>query len=332
MSTQTAIEWADATINPWWGCTEVSPACNRCYAKTWDNRWSGTSGGHWGRKAPRRLIKGWYRDAHALNNRAQREGRPLRVFCASMADVFEEPRPLVDHHNTPAWYAPGTDTVHCAPGTPGTLQNPGAPGPAWDRLTTEHLRRRLWNVVADTPHLIWMLLTKRPENVRAMVPLTWLADWPNNVWLGATTENQTYFDRRIAPLLDVPAKVRFLSCEPLLGPIAFSDVTGRSDAVKRLGKPALDGIHWVIAGGESGLPGDPGVRPTHPDWLRSLRDQCAAPGNETPFFFKQWGEWLTLTVRGKNCPPARVGKQQAGRTLDGQTHNALPSLIQETAA
>ncbi|MFA5801242.1 MAG: phage Gp37/Gp68 family protein [Thermoleophilia bacterium] len=128
-------------------------------------------------------------------------------------------------------------------------------------------RRRLWELIEETKRgLIWQLLTKRPEAMLAWNRSYW---WPINAWAGVTAENQQRFDERYPFLRQVKAPVRFLSCEPLLGPIQLN----------------LDGIHWVIAGGESG----PNARPTHPDWVRGLRDQCLAAG--VPYFFKQWGEY-----------------------------------------
>ena len=127
--------------------------------------------------------------------------------------------------------------------------------------------------------------------------------WPVNAWAGTTIENQEWADRRIPALLQVPAPVRFLSCEPLLGALTLD----------------LTGIHWVIAGGESG----PGARPSHPDWFRSLRDQCAAAG--VPFHFKQWGEFAPVGD-GRGVNVARVGKAAAGRLLDGIEHNDYPKV------
>jgi protein gp37 len=248
MAEATKIEWAKHTFNPWTGCTKVSPGCDHCYAEGWAKR-----SGHvqWGPHAPRRrTADAYWREPLKWNARAQEEGRRARVFCASLADVF-------DNH--------------------ASIQ------PQW--------RADLWSLIAATPHLDWLLLTKRPQNNAKMLPPTWGDGWPN-VWLGTTVENQTEANRRILHLLDTPARVRFLSCEPLLGPVAldmiltdemgiyalsgiFSDGSGPS------GFSQGPGIDWVICGGESG----PGARPMHPDWARSLRDQCAMEG--VPFFMKQ---------------------------------------------
>lgn len=142
-------------------------------------------------------------------------------------------------------------------------------------LNTE--RSKLWPIIRDTQNLDWMLLTKRPNNIVNMVPAEWLKNPPSNVWHGTSIGVKKSL-WRLDELRKVPAVIRFLSCEPLL---------------EDLGELDLDGIHLVIVGGESG----PGARPMHPDWARSLRDQCQTAG--VPFFFKQWGEWLDLSqLRG----------------------------------
>jgi protein gp37 len=218
-----------------------------------------------------------------------------KVFCASLADVF-------DNQVDPQW------------------------------------RNDLWILVASTPFLDWLLLSKRPQNMPSMLPAGMLhfgGPWPN-VWLGTTVENQEEADRRIPQLLAVPAAKRFLSCEPLLGwlnlrqialgnGVMLDALTGFhswtipiesiGDARKMLGampilpipKPAVD---WVIVGGESG----PGARPMHLNHARSLREQCAMI--DVPFFFKQWGEF------GPDI--RRVGKKAAGALLDGVEHRAFP--------
>lgn len=225
MGENSGIGWTNHTFNPWWGCTEVSDACDHCYARTLAQRF-----GHavWGKDAPRRTLSDanwrlplrWDRDAELA-------GRPALVFCASMADVFE----------------------------------------ARDDL--DPLRSRLWELVEQTPHLIWQLLTKRPEQVARRVPPPWLASWPRNAWLGTTVEDERAARIRVPRLLAIPAPVRFLSCEPLLGDVDLW--------------PYLEHVSWVIAGGESG----PHARPMSLDAVRRIRDDCVLAG--VPFFFKQWG-------------------------------------------
>jgi protein gp37 len=188
----------------------------------------------------------------------------------------------------------------------------------FDNAAPEGVRDRLWNIIKLTPQLDWQLLTKRPQNIRKMLP----QDWGNgyrNVWLGATAENQEEANRRVPILLSVAARVRFLSCEPLLGSVLLANewVTGP--------------LHWIIAGGESG----PGARPSNPEWFRSLRNQCTSAG--IAFHFKQWGNWRPesrsdipeekgLQLIGENGIHrlVRLGKKAAGRELDGRTWDEFP--------
>lgn len=220
-------------------------------------------------------------------------------------------------------------------------------------------RADAWDVIRRTPHHTWLILTKRTERIAACLPPDWGQGWPW-VWLGATVESQRWVER-IPQLLAVPAVVRFLSCEPLLGPvdltrwlprfIPWANAGGPNECSHgyAAGIPCPDctpRLHWVIGGGESG----PDARPTHPDWARGLRDQCQAAG--VPFFWKQWGEWvpegdcpyfnpdtaITLNRDGTATPAARgpypaghrtmhhVGKHRAGRRLDGREHNAMPEV------
>lgn len=249
MAERTSIEWTDATFNPWWGCERVSPACAHCYADTLARRY-----GHnlWDRSGSRRFFS----DAHwekplRWNMAAEARGVPIRVFCASMADVFE------DHGGLNPW------------------------------------RTRLWHLIEGTPWLDWQLLTKRPENVGAMVP--WNGEWPPNVWIGASVENSR-FTFRADVLRELAATVRFISAEPLLGSLFLNGKPNR--------RPLdLTGIQWVIAGGESG----PKHRPLDLKWVRELRDACR--DTSTAFFFKQHG--------GRT---AKAG----GRVLDGRTYSAFP--------
>jgi protein gp37 len=209
-------------------------------------------------------------------------------------------------------------------------------------------RRDLWQMIEDTPHLDWQLLTKRPQNFAKLAPARWIHDGcPANLWIGTTVENQTEANRRIPHLLEIPSRVRFLSCEPLLGPVDLTSIdtgSGWVDALQSYIKyptitpgvfrhepidwPSLD---WVIAGGESG----PQARPTNPQWLRDLRDQCA--GADVPFLFKQWGEWVSVSeVEGPGVhhkfddgrTVRRTGKKRAGRLLDGVLHDAFPTEIE----
>jgi len=275
MAKNSNIEWTHHTFNPWWGCQKVSPACKHCYAQTWAKRCGGSD--LWGSRSKRRFFtdKHWS-DPIKWNRVAAESGMRERVFCASMADVFE------------------------------------------DRKDLNEPRERLWELIEKTPQLDWLLLTKRIEEVDRLAP--WSTDWPDNVWLGSTVENQKYAKARLPYLLNTNAKVKFLSCEPLLSELSIEE--------------ELKEIDWVIAGGESG----PKSRPTNPDWLRSLRDQCTH--SNTAFHFKQWGNWFPmdsstelnyknkkiLTV-GSAIEMVNVGKKAAGRILDGKEWNELPKVI-----
>ena len=229
------IEWTHHTFNPWWGCTRVSPACKFCYAETWSHRLGLNI---WGPKSERRFFsEAHWRHPIRWNEAAGRKGIRARVFCASMADIFE------------------------------------------DRRELDEWRERVWPLIEATPNLDWLLLTKRPQRVAKCVP--WKAAWPNNVWVGTTAENQKWADKRIPYLIDIPAKVRFLSCEPLLGELDLSQWLKTS-------QPAPNRVDWVIAGGESGAK----ARPMNPQWVRNLRDQCVRA--KVPFHFKQWGHWAPV--------------------------------------
>jgi len=307
MSTNSPIEWTDHTFNPWWGCVKVSAGCTHCYADTLATRY-----GHdiWGPRARRRFFgdKHW-QEPIKWNKQAEQDGQRRRVFCASMADVCE--LLPADH--------PDLDAMAAA-------------------------RLRLWETIEATPMLDWLLLTKRPENI---IPLFGVDEPVQNIWWGTSVENQAAADTRIPHLLRVPAHVRFLSCEPLLGPVDICNVSSWDDPAYWWGKTILgsDAIGWIIAGGESGH----GARPMHPDWARSLRDQCRAAG--VAFHFKQWGEYRPaepaesgILVRGREecgyyCDSAvghvdhsevamvRVGKKAAGRILDGRTWDEFPEVV-----
>jgi protein gp37 len=261
MGENSKIEWTDHTFNPWEGCTKVSEGCKHCYAEALSKRFNRTQ---WGPTAQRRRTSdsNW-RQPLAWNKKAEKEGRRYRVFCASMADVFE-------------W-------------------NP----------QVEEWRFDLFMMIDQTPHLDWLLLTKRPEHIMYVLRSEFnSASFPSNVWLGTSVENQEAADKRIPELLNAPAAVRFLSCEPLLGPLDLSlYLVPRFAADDPRHKPWRNGIDWVIVGGESG----PHARPMHPDWVSSIRDQCRSFG--VPFLFKQWG--------GRN-------KKATGRDLDGRTWDEIP--------
>lgn len=312
------IEWCNHTFNAWEGCTKVSPGCGNCYAAERNKRYH--DGKHWGAGAPR-LIRSdaYWKEPLKWNKEAENFVVRPRVFCSSFADWLDEEGPI-------------------------------------DQLF------RLMQLIQKTPSLNWLLLTKRPENfvprLKAAAdqctidPLdvtdriyAWIEGQRiyHNVWIGTTVEDQQRADERIPALLKIPAKVRFLSCEPLLGPVDLKlDRNGHS-----LQRTIGEDIRWVICGGESLAK----ARPMHPEWARSLRDQCASAN--VPFFFKQWGEWGPVTYHaaaGCDHPKyatfqddkfnvhalapghflegpklGRIGKKAAGRLLDGKLHDGLPN-------
>lgn len=287
MSEQTNIEWCDSTFNPWIGCAKVSPACDDCYAAR--STPARTLNVVWGANEQRRRTSAsnWALPLRWNATAAQfqaKHGRRQRVFCASLADVFD------------------------------------------NQVPTEW-RDDLWRLIEATPNLDWLLLTKRIGNAANMLPVPTDFDrlYPH-VWLGCTICNQAEADRDIPKLLAVPARVRFLSIEPLLGPVDLMRTA--KDCSETMG---LQHIDWVIAGGESG----PRARPMSPDWIRKLRDQCSAAG--VPFLFKQWGEWIPMLgqAEGLIVRPNKAttedgwvmgwaGKKASGRLLDGVEHNEFP--------
>jgi len=363
MSDKTGIEWtrgddgtAGATWNPVTGCEKISAGCDHCYAETFAERWRGTPGHYFERGFDVQLRPDKL-------DQPLRWKRPRRVFVNSMSDLF--------HKDVPDLYI-----------------------------------AKVFAVMAIASQHTFQVLTKRHARMRSLVSsptfgdtvLDYMSDFPGgeqakdeqrvpwplpNVWLGVSTENQHWADIRIPVLLDTPAAVRFISAEPLLGPIDLHGpivnghrprltywLDGRpgwgpekrepSGLVTRkitVG-PALD---WVIAGGESGS----GARPIHPDWVRSLRDQCAE--SSVPFFFKQWGAyapwapedfsepkgatvvypdgdtgWVAgdedhLTNWTRGLPEGwafatRVGKKAAGRVLDGRTWDEFPRTAEAVSA
>jgi protein gp37 len=243
------IEWTDHTFNPWTGCQAVSPACDHCYAEALEKRYGHAD--RWGPHGVRvRTSDANWRLPIRWNKAAAADGVRRKVFCASLADVF-------------------------------------------DNRVPEQWRADLWALINATPNLDWLLLTKRPHNIHGMLPIMWGDEgWPN-VWLGTTAENQEKLAIRAWHLAQVPARVRFLSCEPLLGPIDVRRVTNRWGTIwDALTGFVLDGdsgcphkvgeIAWVIVGGESG----PGARPMRHAWARGLQMQC---DTGTAFFMKQMG-------------------------------------------
>ncbi len=248
MGEDSKVPWCDNTFNPWVGCEKESAGCDNCYAERMASGLMGRKG-LWGPGSKRqRTTKANWKQPLKWNRMAGLSGKRPRVFCGSMCDIFE------DHPDANA------------------------------------IRPDLWELIQQTPNLVWMLLTKRPHNFLRFLPASWRWAWSNkawrHVWLGVTCESGEYIDR-VNSLRIIPARLRFVSCEPALG---------------SLERMSLDGISWVIYGGESG----PGYRPHNLDWARRLRDRCR--GTHTAFFYKQ-------------SPGLKPGHEP---TLDGKTIKEFP--------
>jgi protein gp37 len=309
MSDKTGIEWADATWNPTTGCEKVSPGCDNCYALTFAERWRGVPGHYFEHGFDVQLRP----DKLDMPLRWR---KPRRIFVNSMSDLFHKDIP--DEYIARVFVVMALASQH-----------------TFQILTKRHARMRslvssqeFRDLVRDAGRDLFDL----NDEARYVLDIrTGVHRWPlPNVWLGVSVESQRWADIRIPALLDTPGAVRFLSCEPLLGPVDTGLNTYN-------GNPPL--IDWIIAGGESG----PGARPMHPAWARSLRDQAAEHG--AAFHFKQWGEWLPfLQVTtsdlyqpieagrrqihnfGDGIRSRRVGKKTAGRLLDGREWSEFPAV------
>jgi protein gp37 len=285
---ETKIQWTHHTWNPWRGCTKISAGCANCYADAQSKRNPKTLG-MWGPNGTRVVgTESYWREPIAWNREAEAAGERRRVFCASLADVFEAwDGPMTATNGHPLWWCHGSLSNSPIPST-------GLPDGC--RLATmDDMRQRVFDTIAETPHLDWLLLTKRPAVMREWLrgPVMGCEEtgnvhwktWPwSNVWLGTTVENQEAAKERIPVLLDIPAAVHFLSCEPLLGPVDVSDYL-YTYPTRHKGAPWPYGpVNWVIVGGESGH----GARPFDLDWARSLVGQCKDANKAC--FVKQLGE------------------------------------------
>jgi protein gp37 len=331
MSDKTEISWTDATWNPVVGCTKVSAGCDNCYAIRTAHRmtanpnplvsqaYAGTeAGGEWTGKV------------NLLTDRLDqplRWRKPRRIFVNAQSDLF--------HKDVP-----------------------------------DEFIARVFAVMALTPRHTYQVLTKRHGRMRSLLrsdnfrpavedamrgivaayrtERAWYAAWPlPNLWLGVSVEDQSTADLRMPALLDTPAAVRWISAEPLLGPVDLRGLlqcfhcktTHKFELCDRMSHPVPYGalskrhVDWVVVGGESG----PGARPMHPAWARTLRDQCAASG--VPYFFKQWGEWAPEDQTPEETViPAqyrhddstgcmRLGRRASGDLLDGVLHHEWPVIL-----
>jgi protein gp37 len=313
--TKSKIEWTDRVWNPVTGCTKVSQGCKHCYAETMAERF-------WATQYPPvktgKIIDDYHPDTGPASGEEERPRKftdvlvhperldqpsrwrkPARVFVNSMSDLF--------HEDVPSAF----------------IQN-------------------VFEIMREAKQHTFQILTKRPERMLKevrVISVYGTIRYPiPNVWLGVSVENQATADERIPLLLQTPAAVRFVSCEPLLEEVDLLSSIFRPGIWELAGGTLhsaiqLRGLDWVIVGGESG----PNARPMHPDWARSLRDQCQASG--VPFFFKQWGEWSEVRTtkqeiverkskevrsRADGSLFFRVGKRSAGRLLDGREWNEYP--------
>jgi protein gp37 len=303
---KTKIEWTDAVWNPVTGCTKVSEGCKNCYAERMSKRLAGRCG--YPKDNPFKVTLHPEKLDEPLKWK-----KPRKIFVNSMSDLFHDDVPF-------------------------------------------EFIRAVWARMATIRQHTYMVLTKRPKRMLEFFEWMDKQDWRvetlrDHIWLGVSAENQATADERIPFLLEAPVGVRFVSAEPLLGPINITNIDAEKAGHDEMyfinaltgkhtdmGRPCkyLNKLDWVIVGGESG----PGARPMHPDWVRSMRDQCQAAN--VPFFFKQWGEWLP-NAHEYDCNPGgvnykqrhqlvedvamcRVGKKRSGRKIDGRTWDEFPEI------
>jgi len=295
MSKDSNIEWTDHTFNPWWGCTKVHDGCKHCYAEAMSKRVGRSKWGPAGYRV--KTSPANWNEPRKWNAAAEKAGKRARVFCASMADLFEKFDGRMCSHEKFA----GDEGGYCSLWYRDDIGTCTAGQTTVDRVrgertaTLDDVRREALKLIRELPWLEWLLLTKRPENIVAMCTEVWgePSQWPTNVMFGTSPCDQATADVCIPELLKVPGR-RFLSCEPLLGAIEFDkpripdpndpSYSGMPLGMRFGGKPfwAL-AIHWVIVGGESGG----GARPCNVAWIRSIVHQCEDAG--VPCFVKQLG-------------------------------------------
>lgn len=274
MSTNSKIEWTDATWNPVVGCSKCSPGCDHCYAEVMANRLSGVA---------RKRVKA-HLESGTESSRLDGTTKYLDVINAGHWNgkvCFDEDELRKPH----SWRKPRTVFV-CSMGD------------LFHKSVSAAWIAQIWKVMKSTQQHRYLVLTKRPERMaRVATVYTELEGVQQHIGLGATVCNQQEADEKIPELMRAPAAMRFLSVEPMLGPISL---------IKALRGLPEGNLSWVICGGESGR----GARPMERSWVRNLRDQCAVLG--IPFFFKQWGAYNPLDISGK-C-----------RYLDGIIHDGRP--------
>lgn len=232
MAENSNIEWTEHTVNLWWGCAKVHDGCKNCYAETLSNRFGDDV---WGENTPRKLIKSAFKDLNKFQRNAKKQNKIEKVFVGSMMDIFEKPKPLI--------------------------------GLREEYVTTSDLRNKLFDEISDGkyPNLVFLFLTKRPENIVSYIPFDWIDNPPKNVWFGTSVSSQKTVSAVNFLTANSTAKL-FLSIEPQIDEISKIDLTY---------------IDWVIQGGESGNK----KRPFKIEWAEQMRDICDV--QNTPFFFKQ---------------------------------------------
>lgn len=331
MAENTNISWCDRTMNFWIGCTKVSPACTNCYAAvdTFARRERSHGNELWGPHANRHRTSAelWKKPYTWNKNHQWLECKD----CGWRGHVSKM------DFSTGAFLCPQCEGLRTQPARQRVFVSSLSDICELHPQITDNMRAEIALMVIQCDNLDFLFLTKRPENFNAL----WLPHFegmlPDNLWIGTTVENQKYADERVPELLKIDAKVRFLSCEPLLGEV---DITkwipgyitryGKGwTANTHTGDHRVNFVHWVITGGESGSK----ARPTNPLWFESLRDQCKASG--VAFHFKQWGEWSTdgaevngntpaIFTQDMEVPMWKIGKKKSGRLLDGVEHNEFP--------
>ena len=248
MAETTKIEWCDATFNPWIGCSKCSPGCDNCYAERMFRR--GLFGKfEWGNGQRARTSEENWKHPIRWNRKCERNRTRMSVFAGSLCDIGDTDSDYV-------WF--------------------------FDFMC----------LIVKTPYLDWLLLTKRPESLKNRINYFYKEYWGTrnniipNLWVGVTVCNQEEA-KKVWTLLDIPAIGRFVSVEPMLGPVDLNKLDLLCATWIRGGATIGRYLDWVICGGETG----PNARPMHPDWVRNLRNQCQGEYAQTPFFFKGWGEW-----------------------------------------
>lgn len=331
MAENSKISWCDHTINFWIGCTKVSPGCKFCYAEvdTFARRERSHFRELWGPQAER------HRTSAALWNNPYKWNKNHEWLecedCGWRGHVKKM------NFSAGAFRCPNCESVITHPTRQRVFCQSLSDICEAHPMITDDMRKEIVKIVLDCSNLDFLFLTKRIENFNFLWLELFGGKLPDNLWVGTSVENQEYADKRIPELLKVPAKIRFLSCEPLLGPVDILEAVKKRDlSSKPLVKPDgySDGIDWVIVGGESGK----NARPMHVDWARSLRDQCENSVGQAAFHLKQWGEWFPAFANAGSPGGSlqytftfpdgqvmwKVGKKNSGRLLDGKEYSEFP--------